>query len=160
MRKIYSAFVLFLFLSSPTYAQQEPVDLQMIEKIKDEGLNRSQVMKTAFYLTDVIGPRLSGSAGLKHANEWTRQQLSDWKLENAAIEPWGQFGRGWDIEKSYVAMTVPYYQPLIASPKAWTPGTNGLVKSKLMLVNAEKEEDFASYKGQVKDKIIFSANYS
>lgn len=152
-RKLIIPFFLLLFVSL-AYAQQEPVDLQMIEKIKDEGLNRSQVMKTAFYLTDVIGPRLSGSAGLKHANEWTRQQLTDWQLANATIEPWGEFGRGWDIEKSYAAMTAPYYQPLIASPKAWTPGTNGLVKGKLMLVHAEKEEDFAQYKGQLKDKII------
>ncbi|MDO1447354.1 M20/M25/M40 family metallo-hydrolase [Rhodocytophaga aerolata] len=152
-RQLIIPFFLLLFVSL-AYAQQEPVDLQMIEKIKDEGLNRSQVMKTAFYLTDVIGPRLSGSAGLKHANEWTRQQLADWQLANATIEPWGEFGRGWDIEKSYAAMTAPYYQPLIASPKAWTPGTNGLVKGKLMLVNAEKEEDFAQYKGQLKDKII------
>jgi hypothetical protein len=152
-RKLITPLFLLLFVSL-TYAQQEPVDLQIIEKIKDEGLNRSQVMKTAFYLTDVIGPRLSGSAGLKHANEWTRQQLTDWQLTNAAIEPWGEFGRGWDIEKSYVAMTFPYYQPLIASPKAWIPSTNGLVKGKLMLVNAMKEEDFAQYKGQLKDKII------
>jgi hypothetical protein len=154
MKKTYYLFLFLLLVTSLTYAQTEPVDLQMIEKIKDEGLNRSQVMKTAFYLTDVIGPRLSGSAGLKHANEWTRQQLSDWQLANAAIEPWGQFGRGWDIEKSYVAMTAPYYQPLIASPKAWTPGTNGPIKGKVILVNAEKEEDFAQYKGKVKDKII------
>lgn len=154
MRKLQFFLLSYVFFSFIAYAQQEPVDLQMIEKIKEEGLQRSQVMQTAFYLTDVIGPRLSGSAGLKHANEWTRQQLSDWKLEKSAIEPWGQFGKGWDIEKSYVAMTVPYYQPLIASPKAWTPGTNGLVKGKIMLVKAEREEEFAQYKGKLKDKII------
>lgn len=154
MKRNYSLLLLLLLFTSLTYAQQEAVDLQMIEKIKDEGLNRSQVMKTAFYLTDVIGPRLSGSAGLKHANEWTRQQLTDWKLENAAIEPWGEFGRGWNIEKSYVAITAPYYQTLIASPKAWTPSTNGLIKGQVMLVNTEKEEDFAQYKGKLKDKIV------
>lgn len=154
MRKLHFLLLSLILCSFLSYAQQERVDLQMIEKIKEEGLKRSQVMKTAFYLTDVIGPRLSGSAGLKHANEWTRQQLADWQLEKATIEPWGQFGKGWDIEKSYVAMTVPYYQPLIASPKAWTPGTNGLVKGKVMLVKADKEEEFAQYKGKVKDKIV------
>ncbi len=64
MKKIKYTFLLLFLFSISAFAQQEKVDLQMIEKIKDEGLNRSQVMKTAFYLTDVIGPRLSGSTGL------------------------------------------------------------------------------------------------
>jgi hypothetical protein len=126
----------------------------MVEKIREEGLKRSQVMKTAFYLTDVNGPRLSGSTGLKKANQWTQKQLADWGLKNATIEPWGQFGKGWEIEKSYVAMKTPYYQALIASPKAWTPGTNGLVSGKVVLVKAEKEEEFAAYKGKLKNAVV------
>ncbi|HEY0430776.1 MAG TPA: hypothetical protein VGC61_03125, partial [Pyrinomonadaceae bacterium] len=65
-----------------------------IERIKDEGMNRSQVMQTLSYLSDVIGPRLTASPGMKRSNEWTRDQLSKWGLENAHLEAWGPFGRG------------------------------------------------------------------
>src|SRR5438552_2934092 len=66
-----------------------------VAKIKDEGTNHSQVMETLEYLTDVIGPRLTGSPNLHRANEWTRDRLTSWGLENAHLEPWGPFGRGW-----------------------------------------------------------------
>jgi hypothetical protein len=154
MKKFAYLFILLLVFHLPALAQEEKVDLAAIQKIKAEGLNRSQVMKTAFYLTDVIGPRLSGSTGLKNANEWTRKQLTDWGLQNAAIEPWGQFGRGWEIQKSYAAMTKPYYQAMIGTPKAWTPGTSGLVAAKVTLATIAKEEDFDQYKGQLKGKIV------
>ena len=114
-----------LILISTILIAQERVDLDIIYKIKQEGLQNSQVMETAFYLTDVSGSRLTGSDGLKRASDWAVNQLSEWGLQNANLEKWGEFGKGWDIEKSYVAMTAPYYQPLIASPKAWTPGTTG-----------------------------------
>src|SRR5262245_18254503 len=69
-----------------------------IVRIKDEGLNRSQVMPTLSYLSDVIGPRLTGSPNMKRANEWTRDQLTKWGLQNAHLESWGPFGRGWALK--------------------------------------------------------------
>ncbi|MDX5481658.1 MAG: M20/M25/M40 family metallo-hydrolase [Hymenobacteraceae bacterium] len=137
-------------------AQQEPVNLDVVHRIKQEGLQNSQVMQTAFYLTDVSGPRLSGSPGLMRASEWAKKQLTDWGLKNAQLEEWGEFGRGWEIEKSYIAMSAPYYQQLIATPKAWTPGTNGEVKAEAVLVKLEKEEDLQQYKGKLKGKIILT----
>src|SRR5260221_7634454 len=68
-----------------------------IAQIRDEGMNRSQVMQTLSYLTDVIGPRLTGSPNLKRANEWTRDKLSSWGLTNAPLEAWGPFGPGWSL---------------------------------------------------------------
>src|SRR5262245_30280767 len=73
----------------------EKVDLEMIKKIRAEGLERSQVMDTLSWVTDVIGARLTGSPGLKAANEWTKKRLTEWGLENAHLEAWGPFGRGW-----------------------------------------------------------------
>jgi hypothetical protein len=102
----------------------------------------------------VCGPRLSGSEGLKRANEWTQKQMTLWGLTNTKLEPWGDFGRGWDVEKSYVAMTAPYYHNMIAAPKAWTPGTNGAVKKQVVLVKATAEADLDKYKGQLRDKIV------
>ncbi|WP_181305074.1 M20/M25/M40 family metallo-hydrolase [Rufibacter sp. XAAS-G3-1] len=143
------------FLAMPAFAQQvEPLDAAIVEKIRQEGLNKSQVMDIAFYLTDVNGPRLSGSTGLAKANQWTKEKLTSWGLQNAVIEPWGTFGKGWEVEKSYLALTKPYYQPMIGSPKAWTPSTNGPVKAQVMLVKAAKEEDLAQYAGKLKGKIV------
>ena len=73
---------------------QEKVDLEAINKIKDEGLKRSQVMELLSYMTDVYGPRLTGSPNIKAAQEWAKAKLSEWGLQNSHLEPWGPFGRG------------------------------------------------------------------
>ncbi len=126
-------------------------------RIKNEGFNNSKVMATLFELTDVNGPRLTGSTGMRNAEKWCAAKLKSWGLKNVNIEPWGGFGRGWEINKSYVAMTAPYYQALIAVPRAWTPGTNGMVSGNAELVKIEKEEDMAKYAGKLRGKIIVFA---
>ena len=83
-----------------------------IERIKEEGLKHSQVMATLSYLTDVIGPRLTGSPNLKRANEWTRDKLTAWGLVNARLEPWGPFGRGWSLKKFSAQVVEPQCIPL------------------------------------------------
>jgi carboxypeptidase Q len=148
----------FLF-STPTFGQetapsvyQAPKDV--IQKIKDEGLNRSQVMETISYLTDVIGGRLTGSPNMKRANEWTRDQMSRWGMKNAHLEAWGTFGRGWSLKGFSAQVSEPYFFPVIAYPKAWSPTTKGFVTNKVVLLNAKTDEEFAKYKGQQKDKIV------
>jgi carboxypeptidase Q len=143
------------FPAAHSQAQQaEKLNQAVLDKIRDEGLNRSHVMETAFYLTDVSGPRLANSAGLQRANEWTRKQLADWGLVNANVEPWGTFGRGWDIDKAYIAMTAPYYHAMIGVPKAWTPSTSGALKKQVVVVKATTAADLDKYKGQLRDKIV------
>src|SRR5689334_24910321 len=95
-------FVSLLLLASaslPSLAQKTPAADDPIARIKDEGMNRSQVMQTLSYLTDVIGPRLTGSPNLKRANEWTRDTMTKWGLQNAHLEAWGAFGRGWSVDR-------------------------------------------------------------
>ena len=100
-------------------AQQTPdASGDPIARIKDEGLNHSQVMQTLSYLTDVIGPRLTGSASLKRANEWTRDTMTEWGLQNAHLEAWGPFGRGWELERFSAQVTSPQDIPLIAYPES------------------------------------------
>ncbi|SMO54723.1 M28 family metallopeptidase [Solitalea koreensis] len=159
MKKIQQLLILLLFSCAYTvHAQEEKVDLEMVSKIRNEGLNNSKVMDIAFNLTDVSGPRLSGSSGLKNAQNWAQEEFAKWGLHNVQLEPWGDFGRGWEIEKSYAAMTLPYYQPLIGTPKAWTQGTNGLLKGKVVLVTIKMDSDFADYKGKLHDKIVILDN--
>ncbi|RZK13411.1 MAG: M20/M25/M40 family metallo-hydrolase, partial [Pedobacter sp.] len=111
-------------------------------------------MDIAFNLTDVSGPRLSNSPGLKRAQEWAIKQLTEWGLKNAHLEAWGTFGKGWQVDKYYAATTAPFYHPIIASPKAWTPGTNGPIKSEVILIKADSVADLAKYKGKLAGKII------
>ncbi|NBQ47846.1 MAG: peptidase M28, partial [Sphingobacteriia bacterium] len=153
------SIILALGFATSALAQEEAVDIAAIQKIKEEGLTKSQVMQTAFYLTDVSGPRLANSPGLKKAEDWAASTLKRWGLQNVALEPWGTFGRGWEVQKSYIAMSAPYYHALIASPKAWTPSTNGPIKAEVVLVKADSVADLAKYKGTLAGKvIIFDVN--
>jgi hypothetical protein len=126
----------------------------VIERIKDEGLNRSQVMRTLEYLTDVLGPRLTGSPALKRANNWTRDKLTEWGLQNAHLEAWGPFGRGWTLKRFSAEVVEPQAFPLLSYPRAWSPGLDAPLTADLVLVDAKTEEDLQKYKGQLRGKIV------
>ena len=138
--------------ATPTPDPNDP-----IEKIKDEGMNRSQVMETLSYLTDVIGPRLTNSPQMKRANEWTRDKLASWGLVNAKLEAWGPFGRGWSLKRFSAEVVEPQGFPLVAYPKAWSPGTPGVVTAEAVYIDAKTEADLAKYKGQLAGKIVLTA---
>ncbi len=150
MRIPTRALVAVLVAAGPVLAQ-EKVDYAAVQRIRDEALGtNSQVMETLRQLTDVIGPRLTGSPQLKTANEWTRKQLEDWGMVNAHLESWGPFGRGWSYERSSVTMVSPQGASLIALPKAWTPGTKGAVRGKVVRPGVlESEADLEKWKGQL-----------
>jgi carboxypeptidase Q len=132
----------------------EPVDFDAIYRIKDEAVNRSQVMETLSYLTDVHGPRLTNSPNMRSAATWAKQRLESYGLANVALEAWGPFGRGWVNERMVAQMTAPQAFPLLAFPKAWTPGTNGPAKGEAVLAVIEKTEDLEKWKGKLKGKIV------
>jgi carboxypeptidase Q len=134
MKTLLFAITVHFLLSSFLLAQ-EKVDIQMIQKIKDEELQHSQIEMLSYYLTDICGPRLTNSPGYRRAVAWAAQTLKQWGLQNAAPEPWGEFGRGWSNEESYLAMKVPYYQPIIAYPFAWSKSTPGLISAKVLLLD-------------------------
>ena len=128
-----------------------------IERIKEEGLKRSQVMATLSYLTDVIGPRLTGSPNMKRANEWTRDKLAAWGLANSHLEAWGPFGRGWTLKRFSAQIIEPQCIPLIGFPKAWSPGTDGTLVARVVYFDAKTEGDFASYKGKLKGAVVLTS---
>ena len=160
MKKIFSLLLAVIALCSISFKgdQTEKVDMHTMGLIRNEGFNDSKVMQTMFEMTDVNGPRLTGSTGLKNAQKWAKEKFESWGLNNVAIEQWGGFGKGWDINKCYVAMTAPYYQQLIAVPRAWTPGTNGPVSGSAVLVKITTRDDMAQYTGKLRGKfIVFSS---
>jgi hypothetical protein len=158
--RVRHVFVLAAFLllaaSIPSNGQDSPekLDLETIEKIKAEALHHSQIMEMVGYLTDVTGPRLTGSPNIKKAQEYAREKLREWGIANAHLEAWGPFGRGWTLEAFTANMTSPGFSPLIAYPKAWSPGTNGTVRGEVAFLEANTAADLEKYKGKLKGKIV------
>lgn len=134
-------------------AASEPVDLEMVTKIRHEGFDRSQVMATLEHLTEVIGARVTGSPAMNEANAWTRDRLTAWGLENASLEPF-EFGTGWSFTRSSAHVLAPIAMPLLAVPMAWTPGTDGVVRGKAVHVKIETEKDLEPLRGTLAGKIV------
>ena len=148
-----------MFASLPITAQQPATPVKdpndPIERIKDEGMNRSQVMQTLSYLSDVIGPRLTGSPNLKRANEWTRDKLTSWGVENAHLEAWGPFGRGWVLKDFSAEVVAPQTISLIAYPKAWSPDVK-ITNGDVVCVDAKDENELQRFKGLLRNKIVLT----
>ena len=156
MRKIH--LLLYVFAISLIASGQEKPDMDMIRKISDEGTKNSKVMDIVFYLTDVSGPRLTASPGYMRAATWAKNELTKMGLVNASLEPWGEFGKGWEQQKCYVAMTAPYYVPFIAIPRAWTGSTPGKkpIQKEVVLIKAKDTLELMQYAGTLKDKIVMT----
>ncbi len=158
--KILSAILLYTVLfSSVAFGQATAPTVytapkETIDKIKDEGLKNSQVMQTLSYLTDVIGGRLTNSPNMKKANEWTRDTMAKWGMQNAKLEAWGPFGRGWSLKGFRAEVVSPQTIPVIAYPKAWSPSTKGAVTGEVVFFDAKSDADFEKYKGKLKGKIV------
>src|SRR6185437_9781695 len=163
LRRSAAVVLLLIFVLSPVslLAQQTPAPTpdpnDPVQRIKDEGMNRSQVMQTLSYPSDVIGPRLTASPGMKRANEWTRDQLMKWGLQNAHLEAWGPFGRGWSLKRFSAQVSEPTAFPVIAYPKAWSPGIAAPLTADVVYVDAKTEADLEKYKGKLNGKIVLTA---
>ncbi len=93
------------------------------QRLYDEGMNRSQVMQTAHVLTDVFGPRLTGSPALERSGTWALDQLTAWGLTNPTRAPWAWGRQGWSNEYLNAHMVSPVPTPLVVEPLGWTPST-------------------------------------
>ena len=145
----------------PLGAASEKIDYEGINKIKQIGLNpqTSQVMEISSWLTDVHGPRLTGSPNTQKAGEWAVAKMKEWGLQNVSLEPWvdkNGFDRGWVNEKFYMAAVSPQAFPITGTPTGWTPGTNGLVRGEIALVAETTQEDLQKYAGKLKGKWILT----
>ncbi len=150
MRSLLLAAAAFV-IAAPALAQS--VDRNVVNQIIDQGINHSEVMPTAEYLSDVIGSRVTNSPGMRKAEEWTQSRFKAWGLTNVHKEGF-DFGRGWWIERSSVRMVGPRPLQLTAIPIAWTPGTNGPVSAPVIVAPIAKESDFAKWKGKLSGKIV------
>jgi carboxypeptidase Q len=136
----------------------EKVDLGILHRIKNEAFaTHSKVMDTAFYITDVYGPRLTGSPGAKQAGDWVVKELGDWGLANVHMEKWAFPGAGWSCTRYAAMMTEPEFQPIIGFAQPWTGSTAGPVSGQAMMVTIANAEDMAQYKGKLKGKFLLTA---
>lgn len=142
-----------LSLALPAAAQDRSPAAGALNRIIDQGTNHSEVMPTIEYLTDVIGPRLTNSPGMRQAEAWTQGKFREWGLKDVRKEAFA-FGRGWQIERSSVRMVSPRPVQLTAIPIAWTPGTGGTITAPVVVAPITRDADFAKWRGKLAGKIV------
>ncbi len=156
-RCLLGLWIVSLFCSLNLSAQNT-ADLSAISKLKNEEITTSHVMENLFYLTDVYGPRLTNSDGFNDSAQWVIQQLKQYGLTNVHVEPWGPFGRSWNLKHFSLHLVSPTYQPLIGMPLAWTSGTEGPINAEATLIDVSSESDLAKYRGKLHGKIVLATH--
>jgi hypothetical protein len=124
-----------------------------INKIIDEGMNRSKVMDHIWYITERIGPRLTNSPNMRRASEWAKNTFTEWGLK-ASLEPFGPWGRGWSLQGFSAEVIEPEYQPVLAFPAAWSPSTKGPVTAEVVHIDLKENNDIKRYEGKLSGKIV------
>jgi hypothetical protein len=150
----FALSILIPFAVPTAAVAQETIDHDAVTRIRAEGMDRSQVMDTLWWLTDRYGPRLTNSPQERRALQWAKERLEGYGLANAALEPWGEFGVGWSFERCVVELVTPIYMPIIATPKAWTLGLGEAVRGEPILMEAESVADLEKYRGKLAGKIV------
>ena len=131
-RSAIALTVILSLVAVPVLAQNGDSDL--LNRIRKEAMDRSQIMKTMHMLTDVYGPRLTGSPNHKNAAEWAIKQMTAWGLQNGHLEPWNFGHPGWLNERLTAHIISPVKDPLVCEVLAWTPSTKGTVQAKAVQV--------------------------
>jgi hypothetical protein len=160
MKKISIGFLLLVFVFVHTALAQERVDEQVLARIRAEGFQNSKILETLGYVTDVFGGRLTNSPNLKNAQNWTRERMISWGFENVRLEAWGNWGKGWSVDKFSVEMLEPAYDRLSAYPLAWTPSTGGAVSGKPVVVSIRSSADFDKYRGKLRGAIVLNGRFN
>src|SRR5260370_31839913 len=153
MSRTSVALALALLVSVPLLGQ---VNDTVIAQIKIEGFQHSAVMDTLSWLSDVHGPRLTGSPALRRAGDWARDQLARWGLANAALESYGSLGRGWTLERFSHQMTHPQYMRITGYPRAWSPPITSTLAGTPVVVEVKSKEDFDKYRGKLRGAIVMN----
>ena len=150
---MYRALFAFAVLAAASSATAAEPDLAALNRIADEGFNRSQVVTTAEYLADDIGGRMTNSPAMRKAEAWTSSRFSEWGLANVHKEAF-DFGRGWWIEAAETRMVEPRPVALHSIPIAWTPATDGVLRAPVIVAPLARDADFAAWKGKLAGKIV------
>src|SRR5690349_3525849 len=130
-------------------AQELTVDTSGVGALIDQALNHSQVMENLQYLSDVVGPRLTGSPAVRRANDWTLERFRSYGLD-AHLEAW-TFGGTWTRGPIHARMMAPRAHDVTAASWAWAPGTGGATRAgPVVRIDATTPDSFLAYRGRVK----------
>lgn len=151
MKPAFALAACLALFAAPTAAQE--VDRAALNRILDEGMNRSEVMETAAYLTDRIGGRLTNSPQMRAAEAWAQQRFRALGLADVRAEGF-EFGRGWSIVSHSARMTAPRVKTLTVMPVAWTPGTGGTLSAGIVVAPIDEVEDFDKWRGKLAGRIV------
>ncbi|MGZ5499068.1 MAG: M20/M25/M40 family metallo-hydrolase [Candidatus Aminicenantales bacterium] len=155
--RLIATGVLLVAIGAFASGQTPTVDWDMAAKIREEGLQRSQVMDIVGYMTDVLGGRLTLSEDMKRAQAWAKDKMEKIGLANVVIEPFMDYGAAWDNEYFSLQMLEPDYQPMVGFPLAYTSGTKGKVIAPAVIVaDIQTKKDLDRYKGKLKGAVILS----
>ena len=152
---LISAGILAGILGSAASTVQEPVDRDMADRIRREGLERSQVYAMFDHLVTNIGPRLTATPAYKAAAEWARARLSSWGLRDARLENW-EFGRGWTLEKFTIEMVEPRYMPLVGHPEAWSASMEREIEAAPLFIGDKSPEELELMKDRLAGAILLT----
>jgi len=155
--RLIATGVLLVAIGAFASGQTPTVDWDMAAKIREEGLQRSQVMDIVGYMTDVLGGRLTLSEDMKRAQAWAKDKMEKLGLANVVIEPFMDYGAAWDNEYFSLQMLEPDYQPMGGFPLAYTSGTNGkVIAPAVIAADIQTKKDLDRYKGKLKGAVILS----
>src|SRR5437870_3613126 len=165
-RRALALGLIATLLCLPIFAQSQS-DKDLLARIRKEEADNSQIMKTMHMLTDVYGPRLTGSPNHKHAAEWAVRQMSAWGLSNAHLEPWDYGHVGWLNERLTAHIISPVKDPLVCEVLSWTPGTRGPVRAKayqMILPERPSQEQLTAFfekqKARVRGRIVLAGKHT
>lgn len=151
--KLFSISLLFAF-PSVLIGQTENIDQAVMAKIRTEGMVNSKVMDIAFQITDASGPRVTNSPGFMRAANYAINQLTQWGLVNARLDPWGEFGKRVGTGKIVCGDIISLVQVTHRISKTWTSGTNGLQKGEVILISAKDSVELEAYRNKLKGNIL------
>ncbi|MBV8729814.1 MAG: M20/M25/M40 family metallo-hydrolase [Acidobacteriia bacterium] len=146
--------------ATPPKATVDRVDLDVMQRIRAEGMTNSRIMDHAFYLTDVYGPRLTGSHNFKQAGDWAVRRLRELGLQNVTEEPIPNPYPGWQCTRFTVQQLEPVFASLIGAPLAWSTGTAGaVVGDAVSFVPTESDrldpkQFFERFRGKLKGRFV------
>lgn len=151
-------FITVLLALAPVHgrAAGERVDETVIAAIKLEGFQHSQVMDTLSWLSDVYGPRLTGSDNFRRAGEWARDRMKTWGLANGALEPYAMTFRGWTLERFSLDMIEPQYMRIYGYPMAWSPSLAAPLIGTPIVVEIKSKDDFDKYRGKLRGAMVMN----
>ncbi|HVW96266.1 MAG TPA: M20/M25/M40 family metallo-hydrolase [Mucilaginibacter sp.] len=156
----FKSILTVLLLAGANLYAQENVDTAAFGRIRRAEMTNSHIPTIAHYITDVAGPRLTNSPGYKRAGTWAVETMKKWGMVNTAMEPWGDFGKGWEIQDFSISLRAPYSQSITAYPEPWTGNTPGEIHGEVVVLPSAHSMDTAyiiKHAAEFKGKFVLVA---